>query len=112
MECSTSAFLFRKLRHTKYVVLEIMMFVAHYDSWQFLFSVNKETRAFLSKNIITIQNGFMNEGLIEFKMRLNDYNDYEQLERLYFQIINRAISNRKLTIEILFQSRINIVTFN
>ncbi len=100
MDCSNNAFLFRKLRLNKFVVLEIMMFVAHYDSLQFLFSVNKETRAFLSKNIITIQNGFKNEGLIEFKMRVNDYNEYEQLERLYFEIINRTISNRKLTIDI------------
>jgi hypothetical protein len=66
MEEPMSAFPFRKLRYDKYLTLEVMMFVAHKDSCEFMFSVNKETRAFLKNNMGTIQNGFMNEGLIDY----------------------------------------------
>ncbi len=64
-----------------------------------MFLVNKETRAFLKNNMNTICNGFLNEGLIELKFE-NDYNFYLELERLYFQILERNINNRKLTIDI------------
>ena len=63
MEYSGSVFPFRKLRYIKYLTLEVMMYVEHLDSLEFMFSVNKETRAFLKNNMGTIQNGFMNEGL-------------------------------------------------
>lgn len=64
MEDSESAFPFQKLRFDTYLLLEVMLYVAHYDSCRFIFSVNKVTRAFLSKNMTTIQNGYINEGLI------------------------------------------------
>ena len=74
------------------------MYVKHLKSLKFMFLVNKETRAFLKNNMMTIRNGFMNEGLIELKFK-NDYNFYLDLEKLYFQILERNINNRKLTID-------------
>jgi hypothetical protein len=54
MEYSGSVFPFRKLRYIKYLTLEVMMYVEHLDSLEFMFSVNKETRAFLKNNMGTI----------------------------------------------------------
>jgi hypothetical protein len=38
--------------------------------------VNKETRRFLCQHYISIKNGFINEGHIEYDLGCN-YNDYE-----------------------------------
>ena len=54
MEDSESAFPFQKLGFDTYLSLEVMLYVAHYDSCRFMFSVNKATRAFLSNNMMTI----------------------------------------------------------
>ena len=45
--------------------------------------VNKEARNFLSQHYDSIKNGFINEGLIDYDLSCT-FNDYEQLERLYF----------------------------
>jgi hypothetical protein len=60
-----------------------MMYVDRSQALQFMFSVNKEARAFLHQHFISIQNGFINEGLIAHRVYCK-FNDYEQLERLYF----------------------------
>lgn len=55
-----------------------------------MFGVNKEGRNFIQNNFITIRNGFDNEGLIEFEIfsHLNSqFNNYAQLEKLYFKVI-------------------------
>ncbi len=59
------------------------MYVQRSKSLEFMFGVNKEARNFLYQNYFSIKNGFINEGLIEYNLDCN-YNDYEQLERLYF----------------------------
>jgi len=66
-------------------------------SLKFMFLVNKETRAFLKNNMMTIRKGFLNEGLIELKF-VNKYNCYLEIKRQYFQMLERNINNRKLTI--------------
>ena len=65
MEDSVRAFPFHKLKDYKYLTLEVMTYVEHSKSCLFMFTFNKETRNFLQHNIIDIQNGFINEGLIE-----------------------------------------------
>ena len=64
---SLSDFPFRKLRPDPYLTLEVMMYVDHLEAHEFMFTLNKESRQFLQQNIITIQNGFNNEGLITFR---------------------------------------------
>ena len=65
MEVSLNvAFPFPKLRYYAYVTLEVLMCVEHPKVYEFMFAVNKATRAFLEDNFIAIRNGFTNEGLI------------------------------------------------
>jgi len=64
---SLSDFPFRKLRSDPYLTLEVMMYVEHLEAHEFMFTLNKESRQFLQDNIITFQNGFVNEGLITFR---------------------------------------------
>ena len=59
-------FPFRKLYHDKYLTLDVMMYVEPQDVLKFMFTVNKETRAYLTQNSSTIQNGFINGGLITY----------------------------------------------
>ena len=82
MEESQSNFPFRKLRYHTYLTLEVMLHVEHLVAYKVMFSVNKETRRFLQKHSILIQNGFINEGLITYNL-FYDFNHYEQLEKLY-----------------------------
>jgi hypothetical protein len=44
------------------------MYVEHEDVLKFIFAVNKQTRAYLTQNFSTIQNGFINEGLITYDL--------------------------------------------
>ena len=63
---SLSDFPFRKLRYAKYLILDVMMYVEHQQVLKFMFTCNKETRAFLQKNYVTVTNGFVNDGLIPY----------------------------------------------
>ena len=83
MEEVVTLFPFRKLRYQKYLTLDVMMYVERSKALEFIFCVNKEARAFLHQHFISIQNGFINEGLIVYDLSCN-FNGYEQLERLYF----------------------------
>ena len=83
MEESLNVFPFRKLRNDKYLTLEIMMYVDYKAAYKCMFSANKETKSFLFKNADTIQNAFINEGLIYYDISC-DYKGYDQLEKLYF----------------------------
>jgi hypothetical protein len=67
MEESVRAFPFRKLRYNKFLTLEVMMFIDHPEAYKFMFSVNKAMRIFFQQNIMTIQNGFINDGLIDYE---------------------------------------------
>jgi hypothetical protein len=80
---SQSNFIFRKLTSDKYLTLEVMTYVEYPEVYKFMFSVTKETRNFFFDNIITIRNGFVNEGLIPYKLE-NDFNHYWELEKQYF----------------------------
>ena len=64
---SMRAFPFRKLRYYKYITLDVLMHVEHQDALKFIFNLNKEARAFIQKNFVTVRNGFVNEGLIEYQ---------------------------------------------
>ena len=76
---SLSSFPFPKLALYKYLTLEVMMYVEHPQVYNFMFTLNKETRSFLQKNFITCQNGFINEGLITYLFEGN-FDDYQKLE--------------------------------
>ena len=80
---SPSNFPFRKLRYDKYLTLDVMTHVEHQEVLKFMFSLNKEARTFLQNNFLTIRNEFINDGLITYSLK-NDFNSYEQLEKLYF----------------------------
>ena len=51
---SVSNFPFRKLRLEKYLMLDVMMNVEYEQAVNSMFSLNKEARAFLQYNIISI----------------------------------------------------------
>ena len=72
---SVSDFPFPRLKDDKYLTLEVLMYVDIQEAYNFMFSVNMESRTFLEKNFITLQNGFINEGLVTyfFKERFIDY---------------------------------------
>lgn len=67
MEESRRVFPFYKLRHAKYLILEIMMHVDYKESWKFMYSLNKDLRAFIETNAATIYKEFNNDGLIYYK---------------------------------------------
>jgi hypothetical protein len=79
-----SAFPFRKLRDYTLVFLDVIMNVDRSQASEFMFTVNKESRSFVSKHYFTIQNGFINEGLIVHNLSYSTFSDYEMLEKLYF----------------------------
>lgn len=68
-----------------------------------MFAVNKEGKLFLIKNFTTIRNGFINDGLVPFNFGNGDFNRYMQLEKLYFNSLERNIENRVITISIEFK---------
>jgi hypothetical protein len=64
-------FPFQKLRFAKYLTINVMMYVEHPEVYKFMFAINNFTRSFILKNLITIQNGFVNEGLITYHFEEN-----------------------------------------
>jgi hypothetical protein len=102
MEESVSDFPFSKLRHHKYLTLDVMMYVDHQQVFEFMFACNKKARAFLQHNYLTIRNGFVNNGFIPycFYRKNSEFYHYEQIEKLYLKAMTRNIENRVLTISI------------
>jgi len=81
MEDPKGGFPFRKLYHDIYLTLDVMMYVEHQDLLKFMFTVNKEMRAYLTQNSSTIQNGFINEGLITYDFDIsNNENNFSAFE--------------------------------
>ena len=72
-ESLTATFPFSKLRYDKFLTLDVMMNVKHFDALKFMFSLNKEARAFLKEHIQTIQNEFDNKGLFIHEVDMSDY---------------------------------------
>ena len=66
-------FPFGKFKHNIYHTLDVMMFVEHQDALKFMFSVNKQSRHYITNNFISIRNGFNNDGLIDLNLTF----DYE-----------------------------------
>jgi hypothetical protein len=64
-----------------------------------MFTVNKPARKFLLNKFISIRNGFINDGLIQYVLS-NDFNGFLKLEKLYLSALKRNIENRILTIKI------------
>jgi len=80
-------FPFRSLRYETYLVLDVLMYIDYHQALYFMFSLTKESRAFLQSNSITIDNGFVNEGLIDYHFDVTpkyEFFHYYQLEKLYF----------------------------
>jgi hypothetical protein len=65
---SASAFPFRKLRYDTYLTLDVLMHVEQKDAYKFMFTLNKEARKFILDKFITVRNGFVNDGLIDFSI--------------------------------------------
>ena len=97
MEEFASNFPFRKLANFRYLTLDVMTYVEHPQVFNFIFSLNKEARSYLQNNFITIQNEFKNEGLITYLFK-GIFDDYQRLEKLYFQTLQKKVENRALTI--------------
>lgn len=82
-EETLSNFPYRKLRYYTYLTLDVMMFLEYQEALNFMYTINNEGRSFIMNNIITIRNGFINDGLFTYQLKC-DFNHCEQLERLYF----------------------------
>jgi hypothetical protein len=65
---SESAFPFRKLRYYILLTLDVMMHVEQIYAYKFMFGLNKDARKFILDNFITVRNGFVNDGLIDFSI--------------------------------------------
>ena len=76
-----------------------------------MFFVNKEARTFLLKHFPTIQNGFINDGLIHYQI-YSDFNGFEQLEKLYFEALKRNMCNRIITLEIRIDCNNDLLILN
>ena len=72
---SLSAFPFRNLRYYTLNIVDVVMHLQHFEACKFMFTVNREMRAFLKNNIDVIQNGFINEGLIVYDFE-HDFESY------------------------------------
>jgi hypothetical protein len=94
---TVSVFPFSKLRYDTYLTLDVMMHLDYQEAYKFMFTVNKEGRSFLSNNFITISNGFINDGLIPFKLKCG-FGDFLEFEKLYFSALKRNIGNRIISI--------------
>ena len=46
-----NAFPFHKLKHEKYLMIEVIMYLKHGEASKFMFSLNKESRKFLEDNL-------------------------------------------------------------
>ena len=57
---SLTTFAFAQLRNEKFLTLEVLMHIEHFDALKFMFSLNKETRKFLCEHFTTIENEFEN----------------------------------------------------
>ena len=68
MEEAVTTFPFRKLRLYTYLIVDVMMCIEKSKALEFIFCVNKEARKFIQHNLIKIQNGFINEGLIVYDL--------------------------------------------
>lgn len=64
MEEPEGRFPFHKLRFYKFVISDIMMYVEYPEIFKFMFTINKLARSFLETKFISVQNCFINEGLI------------------------------------------------
>ncbi len=60
-----------------------MMYVDHLEAHEFMFTLNKEDRHILKIKIITIRNGFVNEGLITFRLERDNLHYMLEIEKLY-----------------------------
>ena len=83
-----STFPLRKL--DKYLALEAMMHVEYQQAYKFIFSLNNDSRSFLQNNFITIRNGFINCGLIPYKLNPT-FDGFLKLEKIYFSALKRNI---------------------
>ena len=69
---SVSVFPFLKLRDYTFITLDVLMNVEYIEACKFMFAVNKEARTFLKNNFTVVRNGFINEGLITYKVLIRD----------------------------------------
>jgi hypothetical protein len=78
-----------------------------------MFAVNKEARVFLVTNFISVKNEFINEGMIEYLID-SSYPFWGQIqfEKLYFEVIQRNVENRNLTINLYFEDDTEFYIFN
>ena len=75
MEKSANNFPFPKLDNDKYLTLDLMMHVDYHQACKFMFALNNAGRSFLLNNFITIRNGFINDGLVPYKLECS-FNDF------------------------------------
>jgi hypothetical protein len=76
MEEAVTDFPFRIIRNDIYLTIDVMMYVERSLALQTMFSMNKASRTFLLHNYNSIQNGFINEGLITYDLEFN-FRDFE-----------------------------------
>ena len=71
MDKPQPSFPFYRLRHHKYIVLEVLKSVEYYIAHKFMHGITKSARLFLLKNYKAHNNELQNEGL--YKNGINFY---------------------------------------
>lgn len=103
---AVSLFPFPKLRNFTFITLDVLLYIERNEAFRFMFAMNKEARAFLKNNFTVVRNGFINEGLITYKIETSfnkkgekpPFYHYRKLKKLYFDALDKQISNRKISI--------------
>ncbi len=80
---SLTNFPFRKFKGRKYLTLLVMKHYGYDESRKFMFSLNKDSRSYLLKEKTTIDNDFINEGLITYDLGDGTFTDFLYLEKIY-----------------------------
>jgi hypothetical protein len=78
-----TAFPFHKLKDDKYLMLNVLMHLKYDEALKYMFALNKEARSFIDRYFITLNNGFTNDGLIEFVIeKFTQYNEFKMYAKL------------------------------
>ncbi len=67
---------FEKLSLSKYLLVEVLMYIEYKDALNILHTINKDGTDFLTHNYTTIRNSFENEGLITYQIETNSFRSY------------------------------------
>ena len=77
---------FASITLTKYIAIDVLLYLQYDDSLEFLFNLNRHTREFLKHYYVAIKSGFENEGLtynyIDLYFETSIFETFRSFEKL------------------------------